>query len=386
MLLRLADNEKIYRTPPQPINPNGIQTRSGRSLGTPMSSASPSSRMSASPRGRKNRKGKERTLRVQLPCPLSEIAEKQGHPVQDMEAWVNRSSEARQVEAAGSKKKTTPRPLNSFMLYRMAYKQTIKAWSEQGDNNQMISSVAGVSWKEYEPKEVKDRFTELSEREKTNHAIAFPGYKFAPKKDTKKRDRDEDSDDGGDWEGSTYSNKRRRRGGRFHRDITRSRSTTPAPMLYNTPFHPSSYQASNPQQIYMYQDWAPPAQIAYHSPPQFEYYQQSQQMYAPTSVPHHDHCESELVGLPPNLEAPFEGHEEAQYGMDPVLSYGSTYNYDAVPQHMRTDDSRVYEHEPEPIFHPGSQTLAPADPMWSPNGAGLRGNAFDAEFESFPQS
>ncbi|GLA44600.1 hypothetical protein AnigIFM63309_004221, partial [Aspergillus niger] len=60
-------------------------------------------------------------LNLDLPCPLSELANGTPHiPVRDMCAWVDRPVETRHQEALQRHGKI-PRPMNSFMLYRLAY-------------------------------------------------------------------------------------------------------------------------------------------------------------------------------------------------------------------------------------------------------------------------
>lgn len=51
------------------------------------------------------------------------------------------------------------------------------------ENHQEISRAIGASWR-LEAPHFKDQFNEWSRIERSNHAIAFPGYKFQPKKDT----------------------------------------------------------------------------------------------------------------------------------------------------------------------------------------------------------
>lgn len=74
------------------------------------------------------------------------------------------------------------RPMNSFMLYRSAYAERTKELSAQ-NNHQVVSETAGDSWK-IEPKEIREKYENLANIEKTRHLQAHPGYKFAPcKKD-----------------------------------------------------------------------------------------------------------------------------------------------------------------------------------------------------------
>ncbi|KAK5947125.1 hypothetical protein PMZ80_001272 [Knufia obscura] len=391
--------EATYRTPPRQITNDGIQTRSGRSLGTPMTASSPSSRMSASPRPRK-KKGKDKGMVYQIEEPLSVMTREYDVPVEDMNVWCNRPDADRYAEVNGKQKGKIPRPMNSFMLYRRAYKERIKKWGQQGDNNQLISSVAGLSWN-LEPEDIKAEYARLAIVERDNHAKAFPDYKFAPNKNTKKRGRDEDDDSDGEWEGgSSYSGKRRR--GRHDRDVTRSRSSTPAQVVYGTPqYHPSSYQANNPHLMppLAYNHW-PHAAVQYDQSYQYEqpltYHPQPHAIqYAPTSMPaQYTQYDSQLVSIPPTTEGMMQGELVAgpDYGIDPNLAdYAPTANYQYGGSFVEEDRSRIvrnsqnmYEEE-EPAIHPGLQTLAPAEPMWSPEAQGNVGSAFDAEFNRFNQ-
>lgn len=70
--------------------------------------------------------------------------------------------------------KITPRPMNSFLLYR---RDEGKKWlSRRGVN---FSKVAGAKW-HAEPKEVKAMYDALAAQESQRHKQENPGYKFAP--------------------------------------------------------------------------------------------------------------------------------------------------------------------------------------------------------------
>lgn len=356
--------------------------------------------MSQSPRPRK-KKGKDKQQVYKIDEPLSVMTKEYDVPVEDMNEWVNRPNTDRYAEVSGKQKGKIPRPMNSFMLYRRAYKERIKKWGAQGDNNQLISSVAGLSWN-LEPGDIKAEYARLANVERDNHAKAFPDYKFAPNKNIKKRERDDEDDSDGEWEGgSSYSNKRRR--GRNDRDVTRSRSSTPAQVVYGTPqYHPSSYQANNPHlmpPVTQYDHWSHPSvqygqgylyeqQVAYQPQPHA-------MRYAPTSVPaQFNQWESQLVGLPPTTDGMMENEMVArpEFGIDPNLGdlaptvnhyYGSSFS-DEDRAYVVRSAQQTYE-EDEAAIHPGLQTLAPAEPVWSPSTHGNIGSAFDAEFSRFNQ-
>lgn len=362
--------------------------------------SSPSSRMSRSPRPRK-RKGKKQEGELAIHEPLSVMTKDYDVSVMDMMAWANRSNEERYKEVEGKHKGKIPRPMNSFMLYRTAYKERIKKWGAQGDNNQLISKVAGSSWV-LESEELKGFYAMCANTERDNHAAAFPNYKFAPNKNSKKRGRGDDDDESDpEWEGSSmYSGKRRR--GRNDRDVTRSRSTTPAQLgqYQQTSYHPSSYLANNPdprtmqymQSIGYYDQFGRPmmphSQYYHMSAPTYSSHPQDLQ-YAPTSVPiHQTEFANPLVGLPPTvndgLDAQYSsGHQE--FAIDPGLgdfAQSTDYQYGTLleGQYLEPQGGHklAYEAESESIVHPGMQMLAPAEPMWSPGG--MR-NEFDAELD-----
>lgn len=361
-----------------------------------MTTGSASSRMSSSPsRQRKTRKGKDKHIDYKIDKPLSEMTAEYDVPVEDMMAWVNRSNEERWDEVQNKHKNKIPRPMNSFMLYRRAFKERIKKWGAQGDNNQLISSVAGISWN-LESRELKEFYAKIADIERHNHAKAFPDYKFTPNKSMKKRDRDEnDADDSDpDWDGgSSYSGKRRR--GRSDREMTRSRSPTPAQMLYSSPsYYAPSYQVGNPHLVPVpqYEHWVQPVQYGQYQYDQLAYTRHPHGLQrGPTSVPmQQERYTSSLVGLPPtgdrtmNIESAFP----PDFVVDPNLGdYSSAINYQYgsfptdIDDYENGRDHRSYEEHADPAVHPGLQTLAPAEDGWS---VGVNaGNAFDTELRKW---
>ncbi|KAJ9652938.1 hypothetical protein H2198_007847 [Neophaeococcomyces mojaviensis] len=112
-------------------------------------------------------------------------------PVMDMMAWATRSNDERYKEVVKRKGKI-PRPVNCFMMYRTAYSVRIKQWAAQGNNNQLISRVAGASWV-LESDELKEFYTRCAEADKANHQAAFPDYKYDPKKRSHRKMKDHDN-------------------------------------------------------------------------------------------------------------------------------------------------------------------------------------------------
>ncbi|GAA93066.1 hypothetical protein AKAW_11178 [Aspergillus luchuensis IFO 4308] len=125
-------------------------------------------------------------LNLDLPCPLSEVANHTPHiPVRDMCAWVDRPVETRHQEAL-QRHGRIPRPMNSFMLYRLAYSDRAKYWLAH-DDHQAISILTGRSWK-MEPPNIRKQYKTLAVIEKQKHAGAHPEYRFSPS-NKKKRSR-----------------------------------------------------------------------------------------------------------------------------------------------------------------------------------------------------
>ena len=99
-------------------------------------------------------------------------------PLKNTEEYVNRPAEQRVADLG--KRKSIPRPMNSFMLYRSAYTERAKEWCDR-NNHQIVSKIAGQSWALESP-EIRERFAELARIERDNHQAAHPNYKFQPSK------------------------------------------------------------------------------------------------------------------------------------------------------------------------------------------------------------
>ena len=137
------------------------------------------------PKGRR-RKDDIVKNKISLPGPMSEVTANSKVSVEDTLAFVNRSAEDRKKEVEGKKDKKIPRPMNSFLLYRKAYQERIKEWTDQ-KNHQKVSEVAAASWQDYESIELKNRYAEYAKMERDNHHLAWPNWKFRPKKGPNKR-------------------------------------------------------------------------------------------------------------------------------------------------------------------------------------------------------
>lgn len=80
-------------------------------------------------------------------------------PITDTEAWVHRPVEERMRET--KQKKKIGRPLNSFMLYPLAYTNRIKMCSRRC-SPQVSFSIAGKSWHK-EPQNFRDKYQGLAQ-------------------------------------------------------------------------------------------------------------------------------------------------------------------------------------------------------------------------------
>jgi HMG (high mobility group) box len=68
------------------------------------------------------------------------------------------------------------RPLNAFMLYRKDKQTEIPT-----SNHQSVSRIIGAMWKS-ESAETKAKYNSLAQKEREKHRLAYPGYKYSPKK------------------------------------------------------------------------------------------------------------------------------------------------------------------------------------------------------------
>lgn len=149
----------------------------------PTSKSAPKARVNRTPKvNRRAKKAKERT-KAKIDTPLSVSTKHLTHiPLRDMDTYVHRPASERKEEVI-KRNGRIARPMNSFMLYRSAYAERTKELSSQ-NNHQVVSETAGDSWK-IEPKEIREKYEDLANVEKTNHLQAHPGYKFSPSKKDK---------------------------------------------------------------------------------------------------------------------------------------------------------------------------------------------------------
>ncbi|KAI9205246.1 mating-type protein Mat a-1, partial [Polychytrium aggregatum] len=77
----------------------------------------------------------------------------------------------------------TPRPSNSFILYRREKHAEITAnfKGPKGINNNIISKIVAAMWKSETP-EIKEIYAKKAEEEKKAHMLKYPDYKYRPKK------------------------------------------------------------------------------------------------------------------------------------------------------------------------------------------------------------
>lgn len=199
---------------------------------------------------RATRQAKDENGKLKVPkltAPLSELTKSYDHiPIKDMDAWVNRSDEARMNDV---KKKNgyITRPMNSFMMYRSAYAERTKIWCLQ-NNHQVVSAVSGESWP-MEPEKIRNMYIEYAKQERENHARAHPTYKFQPAKNdasNRKRKagpREAEDEEPSDLEDPDYewrtSADRKGKG--------KAKRVKPPPVAYiPSPLERSTYEFNNP--------------------------------------------------------------------------------------------------------------------------------------------
>jgi HMG (high mobility group) box len=80
----------------------------------------------------------------------------------------------------------TPRPPNSFILYRREKHIEITSQYKGGKalNNSVISKIVANMWREEKP-EIKARFAQKADEEKHAHMLKYPDYKYKPRKSIK---------------------------------------------------------------------------------------------------------------------------------------------------------------------------------------------------------
>ncbi|KAK0383107.1 hypothetical protein NLU13_9020 [Sarocladium strictum] len=111
---------------------------------------------------------------------LSEYARENNIEVRDIEQYVRRGT-ARRIQEKEAKGEDGGRPQNAFVLYRTVYQHVVGLATNEVKQNK-ISSIVGLSWKKLETSLIKQRFKEMAEIEKQEHAKAFGTKKYSPKK------------------------------------------------------------------------------------------------------------------------------------------------------------------------------------------------------------
>ncbi|KAI8930159.1 high mobility group box domain-containing protein, partial [Entophlyctis helioformis] len=77
----------------------------------------------------------------------------------------------------------TPRPANSFILYRREKHIEIMAQYKGSKtlNNNVISKIVADMWRSEVP-EIKARYAAMADEEKRAHMAKYPDYKYRPRK------------------------------------------------------------------------------------------------------------------------------------------------------------------------------------------------------------
>lgn len=117
---------------------------------------------------------------MQVDLPLSALTKSlTGIPSRDIIRWVNRSREKR-LQEVSERNGHIARPMNAFMLYRLAYHEKAKQWFFQ-NQQQIVSSALGRSW-HLESRETREEYYEYARIERINHRAAHPNYRYKPKR------------------------------------------------------------------------------------------------------------------------------------------------------------------------------------------------------------
>ncbi|KAL8961565.1 MAG: hypothetical protein Q9193_001903 [Seirophora villosa] len=394
-----------FGSPPTPeASDAGTRGRRARTAKHTPATGSPAvgSQGSSSPKPKRSVK-KSKTEAVgeaSITDPLSQLC--LDVPVVDVYEKVNRSIEDRQEEARRDNK--IKRPSNSFMLYRSAYGDRVKALYPQ-NNHQIISRICGASWKMETP-DIKEKFKEYYEMEKENHAKAHPTYKFSPAKTSPSRKRkgtgDSDDEEEVGSEIGDLDGEYRPRGSRRTRQIKTSRTGTPTsfpshglPGLINTNYglmfnqslgyNPSSWQMTNPGK---------PMPAPMQDPFLDQYYQTTVYQKSPDiqdilvrRTGTQPTSSRALIGLPGGSHDELLGLDSTENSPSPkvdplLLNYegGPGYSGDlAHDQDFRNFDHQgLYENGLQSNGLPGNAHFQSSFDPWAANGQGGHGDSFSA--------
>ncbi|KAJ5117488.1 hypothetical protein N7448_011120 [Penicillium atrosanguineum] len=104
-------------------------------------------------------------------------------PIKDMDQWAHRLRDQRLQEE--KRRGRVGRPMNAFMFYKCAFhKRTQEILAQKailGASQQNVSRVAGASWG-METSHIRQKYRKLARIDRDNHMMAFPDYKFKPKR------------------------------------------------------------------------------------------------------------------------------------------------------------------------------------------------------------
>jgi hypothetical protein len=99
----------------------------------------------------------------------------QGRTYYDTPVFDDSEYDSRSPSPSGLREQVK-RPLNAFMLYRKDKQNEIPT-----SNHQSVSRIIGAMWKS-ESAETKSKYNTLAQKEREKHRLAYPGYKYSPKK------------------------------------------------------------------------------------------------------------------------------------------------------------------------------------------------------------
>lgn len=116
--------------------------------------------------------------------PASSFSGKSGFPNQDIMAQpiVNKCT-------CKSNANRIPRPRNAFILFRQKHHQSVLEEGTVIKTNPEVSRELGRRWRALSTEE-RERWNQLAEEEKTNHAKKYPGYRYTPRRNGKNKNCD----------------------------------------------------------------------------------------------------------------------------------------------------------------------------------------------------
>lgn len=106
--------------------------------------------------------------------PFSQIVDERNYPVTDIHIWLDETCEYH------DKNGLPKRPLNAFILYKIAYFAAIKQYLGTASSSD-ISRACAQYWKTESP-EILEYYKDASCSAREKHRLIFPAYRYRPKR------------------------------------------------------------------------------------------------------------------------------------------------------------------------------------------------------------